>query len=206
MDTLLSPTNLFLALVATTAILAIAVEWRYSLLALLAQYLVVGVLIGRFVGPQVAALKLLVGALVCAILFLGARGAEQHPDGEGFLTDAARRALVWNPTLSDLALRALAVAVVGAGILSTALGQAGFEGSNVTLAPAAWLGMLGLLLLVLGRATFAAGIGLLTFQTGFEVFFSPLDQSPLLLGALAAVHMLIALAIAYGIGHEAEEA
>ena len=205
MDTLLTPNNLFIAIVATTAILAITAEWRVSLLALLAQYLVAATLLGRFVTPQVAAIKVFVGALACVILYLAARSAEQHPGSEGFVTDAGRRALVWSPSLDDLLLRALAVAVVGAGVLGSGIGQAGFEGPTATLAPAAWLAIVGILLLVLGRATFAAGLGLLTFQTGFEVFHSPINSTPLMLGALAAVHVLLALGIAYGLGHEVEE-
>jgi hypothetical protein len=206
MDTFLTPTNLFLALVATTVVLTLATQWRLNLLALLAQYLVVAVLVGRFVAPQIAAFKVIVGALVCTILFLAARGAEQHPAGEGFVVDTVQhRNLVWSPTINDLLMRALAVAVVGAGVLGTGISQAGFEGTSTTLAPAAWLAVLGTLLLVLGRATFPVGIGLLTFLTGFEIFYSPLDSSPILLGVLAAVHILLALAIAYGISHDTEE-
>jgi hypothetical protein len=205
MDTYLTPTNLFVVFVATTAILSITVEWRISLVILLIQYLAAATLLGRFVTPQVAAIKVFVGALVCVILYLAARSAEHHPDSEGFVTDAERRSLVWNASVSDLLLRALAVAVVGTGVLGTNLGQTGFESGQATLAPAAWLVVIGLLLLVLGRATFAVGLGLLTFLTGFEVFYSPIDSSPLMLGALAAVHVLLALGVAYGLGQEAEE-
>lgn len=205
METLLSPTVIFLGIVACTAILAIATEWRVAVLALLAQYLVVGLLLARFVSPQVAAVKVIVGAVVCAILYVAARAAEHHPGGEGFITDAARRSLVWNPSVTDLLFRAVAVAVVGAGLLSTGLSQAGFEGSNITLAPAAWLAAIGLVLVILGRATFAAGLGLLTLQNGFEVFYSGLDTSPLVLVGLAAVVLLLALAVAYGIGRDVEE-
>lgn len=206
MDSLLTPTNLFLAFVASTAILTIAVEWRISLLTLLAQYLIAAALLARFVAPQIAAVKVFVGALVCIILYVAGRSAEQHPEGEGFILGETRRIFVWDTSISDLLLRALAVAVVGAGVLGSGVGQAGFEGANVTLAPGAWLATLGVLLLVLGRATFATGLGLLTFQTGFEIFYSPLDASPLTLGALAVIHVLLGLAIAYGIGHEGDEA
>lgn len=204
MDAIFSPAVLFLALVASTAVLAIATEWRINVLALLAQYLVVGLLLARFVAPQVAAVKIIVGALVCAILYAAARGAEQHPGGEGFITDAARRSRVWSTSVTDLLFRAAAVAAIGAGLLGTGLSQAGFEGANITLAPAAWLATLGLVFLILGRATFAVGLGLLTLQSGFEVFYSGLDISPVTLGGLAVVDVLLALAIAYGVGRETE--
>ncbi len=205
METLLSPALLFLGIVACTAVLAIAADWRIAVLALLAQYLIVGALLARFVALQVAAVNVVVGAIVCAILYVAARAAEHHPGGEGFITDSARRSLVWNPTINDLLFRAVAVAVIGAGLLGTGLSQAGFEGSNITLAPAAWLAAMGLVLVVLGRATFAAGLGLLTVQNGFEVFYSGLDTSPLVLGGLATVSLLLALAIAYGVGRDPEE-
>ena len=117
METVLSPALLFLGIVACTAILAIAADWRIAVLALLTQYLVVGVLLARFVALQVAAVNIIVGAVVCAILYVAARAAEHHPGGEGFITDSARRALVWPPTVNDLLFRAAAVA---AGARSTA--------------------------------------------------------------------------------------
>jgi hypothetical protein len=203
MDTLLSPTFLFLAFVSTTAVLAIAVEWRISLLALLVQYVAVGLLIGRFVSVQAAAVKVFVGVLACVILYLSARATEPHLEGAAFISDSYHRALVWSPTVNDLLLRALAVAVVGTGILSTGLSQVGFEGTNVTLAPAVWLAMLGLVFLALARAAFAAGLGLLTLQTGFEVFYAAIDSSPLTLGLLAIAHVVLVLGIVYGISQYA---
>lgn len=201
METLLTPTNIFLVFVATTAGLAIASEWRINLLTLLFQYIAVGLFLGRFLTPQLAAAKLLVGVLVCAVLYVSARVVEQHPGGEGFQIGPDSRLLVWSNTTTDLLLRALAVAVAGVGLLSTGLGQIGFEASNITLGPAAWLAASGMLLLVLGRGAYAAGVGLLTFQTGFEVFQVGLDSSPLVLAGLATVHLALALAIAYGIIH-----
>src|SRR5438874_1057811 len=101
-DNLLTPTNLFLVLVATTAVLSIAVEWRITLFTLLVQYLAVGVLLARFATIQVAAVEVLVGALTCAILAVTARAAEQNLTGDGFLADSTHRALVWSPSINDL--------------------------------------------------------------------------------------------------------
>lgn len=201
MDTFLTPTNIFLVFVATTAALAIASEWRINLLILLLQYIAVGVFLGRFLTPQLAAAKLLIGVVVCATLYVSARLVEQNPGGEGFQRGPDGRLQVWGRSTADLLLRALAVAVAGVGLLSTGLGQIGFEAANITLGPAAWLAASGVLLLVLGRGAYAAGVGLLTFQTGFEVFQAGLDSGPLALAGLATVHLLLALAIAYGITH-----
>jgi hypothetical protein len=56
---------------------------------------------------------------------------------------------------------------------------------------------LGLVTLSLTDEPLMAGLGLLTFLTGFELFYSALEQSVAMLGLLGAVNLTIALAIAY---------
>jgi hypothetical protein len=56
---------------------------------------------------------------------------------------------------------------------------------------------LGLLGLSLTTEPLQAGMGALMFLTGFELFYSALDQSGTMLAALAAVNLVVAIAIAY---------
>jgi len=56
----------------------------------------------------------------------------------------------------------------------------------------------------LGLATFSltseplmAGLGLLTFMSGAELFYSALEQSATTIGLLAVAHLSLALVIAY---------
>ena len=200
MEAYLTPVNFFLALVATTTLLAIVIQWRLSLVVLLLQYLVTAGLLAVFVSVQSAALTILTGALVAAILFASARLVEAHPGSPGFVPEGPRRSSVWSVSLTGLLLRALALAVVGTGILGTALGQVGFEGGAMTLVPAVWLAVVGVLFVVLARATFAAGLGLLTMLMGVEAFYVAVNGSPIVLGLLATIQVLVALALAYGMG------
>ncbi len=201
MEAYLTPINFFLALVATTTLLAIVIQWRLSLVVLLLQYVITAGLLAVYVSIQAAALTILAGALVAAILFSSARVVETQPGSPGFIPEGPRRAAVWSASLTGLLLRALALAVVGTGILGTALGQVGFEGGATTLVPAVWLTVVGVLFVVLARATFAAGLGLITLLMGIEAFYVAVNESPIILGLLAIIQVIVALAIAYGMSH-----
>ncbi|MFN8475794.1 MAG: hypothetical protein U0822_26680 [Anaerolineae bacterium] len=205
METYLTPVNFFLALVATTTLLAIVIQWRLSLIVLLVQYLITAGLLAVYVSIQAAALTILAGALVSAILFTSARSVEGHPGNPGFIPEGPRRASVWSASLTGLLLRALALAVVGTGILGTALGQIGFEGGASTLVPAVWLAIVGVLFIVMARATFAAGLGLITLLMGIEAFYVAVNDSPIILGLLAIIQIIVALTIAYGMGQPETE-
>jgi len=50
-------------LVVTASLIIVIRDWRVSLAALLAQYLLVGFLLTRLIAPEVATVKTLVGAL-----------------------------------------------------------------------------------------------------------------------------------------------
>ena len=59
----------------TGGIIAMVRDWRVSLLALLGQYLLAGLVLSRLVLPEVALIKVLIGALICPMLYLAARQA-----------------------------------------------------------------------------------------------------------------------------------
>jgi hypothetical protein len=56
---------------------------------------------------------------------------------------------------------------------------------------------LGLVTLSVTSEPLMAGLGLLTFLTGAELFYSALDQSVAMLGLLAVANLTVALVIAY---------
>jgi hypothetical protein len=55
----------------------------------------------------------------------------------------------------------------------------------------------GLIGMSLTTEPLKAGLGLLTFMTGFELFYSSLEQSVAMLVMLAASNLILALAISY---------
>jgi hypothetical protein len=64
-----------LGLFLTGGLIVLVRDWRTSLLALLAQYLLAGFVLARLILPEVALIKVLVGALICPMLYLAARQA-----------------------------------------------------------------------------------------------------------------------------------
>ncbi len=62
-----------LGLLVTAILLVVLRDWRWSLLALAIQYVLVGWLLTGVLEPQVAMLKILVGMLICVVLYLTAR-------------------------------------------------------------------------------------------------------------------------------------
>jgi len=60
-----------------------------------------------------------------------------------------------------------------------------------------WLSLIGILAVALNREPLAVGLGLFTFESGFEVLYATLEESLTVAGLLAAVNILAALAIAY---------
>jgi hypothetical protein len=68
--------------------------------------------------------------------------------------------------------------------------------SDITLACYLLAG-LGLLLIGLSDAPLQVGLGLLTFLSGFDLFYVALEPSLAVAGLLGAVSFIIALAMAY---------
>jgi hypothetical protein len=59
------------------------------------------------------------------------------------------------------------------------------------------LGMMGVFGIALASEPLKGGMGLLTVMTGFEMFYSSVEQSLAVVGILGVVNFMIALAIAY---------
>lgn len=178
------PPFLFLAgLVGTASLIALVAEWRLSLLALLGQYILIGLLLAQSILPQMGAIKGLIGGMVCTILYLTAR----HVSGSsGFKVRA-----------SGLFPRLPAVVLVGLGVY-------GFHASSpfpevpwaLSLA-ACWLIAMGILIAALADGPFQVGLGLLTFEGGFEALYAVLESSLTVLGLMGIVNLFIALTVAY---------
>ena len=64
---------ILLGLFITASTILIAQNWRFLILALLFQYVLVGIALSRLVRPDIAVLSVLIGAFICPILFLSAR-------------------------------------------------------------------------------------------------------------------------------------
>ena len=181
-----------LGLFVTVALIVLVSDWRASLLALLGQYLLAGLIMSRLVLPEVALIKVLVGALVCFMLYLAARQAGWGANQTSASAAAQRAIFPAGP-----AFRLLAVTLMG--LLSMALSQSyplPVVPPDVALG-SYWLMLNGLLLLMLTEHSFKAGQGLLTAIIGFELLYASIERSLAMVWLWAVVNLLLTLAIAY---------
>jgi hypothetical protein len=190
-----------LLIVLTAAILLFLRDWRWSLALLAVQYLVAGLLFAWVLEPNMAGLKLITGLFACLLLFLtggqvgwGAFSVEIK-DG---LAQSGRPVTIGPITLpADMLLRPALALIVGAVALLF-LPRSEDAVLPGTLAVGAYaLVALGLITLGVHLRPYKAGIGLLTFLTGFDLLYSALAFSNTLLIFFAAAHLSTALAISY---------
>jgi uncharacterized MnhB-related membrane protein len=190
-------------LVITASLIVVVRDWRFSLAALAVQYVLVGLLLTRLIQPQVALTKVLIGALVCIVLYLTGRLAstgeeeqtsEQEAAGDG---RSPLRAIGGGSSLADFTFRFLAALFVGLAVYSLSKRYPLPEVPSDIGFACYWLASLGLLVLMLTDEPVKAGMGLLTLITGFELFYSALERSLSVVGFLGIANFLIALAIAY---------
>jgi hypothetical protein len=191
-----------LGLFATGALIVLVRDWRITLLALLGQYVMVGVILSRLVVPEIALIKVLIGALVCPMLYLAARQS-----GWGMFTlpqileRLPRRGYSRNGGLAvfrvGLSFRVLTVALVFvlAIVINHTYPLPGIP-PDVGLG-SYWLIVTGLLVLMLTEEPLKAGPGLLTALSGFELLYTPLELSLTVVFLWAVIILLLALSIAY---------
>ena len=176
----------------TGALIVLVGDWRVSLLALLGQYLLAGLVLSRLILPEIALIKALVGALICPMLYLAARQAGWGA-GQSWLATPARMTVF----PGGLAFRLLGVILIA--LLAVTLNR----GYPLPVIPrdvglgSYWLMLSGLLVLMLSEEPLKAGQGLLTALVGFELLYASLERSLALVWLWAAVNLLLTLAIAY---------
>jgi len=190
------PTTTALLGLAFTAGLLIAVtDWRASVLVLVAQYILAGLLLTRVIRPEIAAIKTLTGAMICVVLYVTARrvgwGKLPLEEGEEPPSWWLLALMMGVPFRILAALMGLALAYSAA--LRIPLPNVPLE---VTFG-AFTLGMMGVFAIALAREPLKGGIGLLTVITGFEMFYSSIEQSLAVVGFLGLVNFMIALGISY---------
>ena len=188
----LSTAPAIVGLIVTASLIVIIRDWRFSLAALSAQYVLAGLLLTRLIQPQVAVIKVLIGSLVCVVLYLTARLVSESSEALSLERGEAAKVL-----LPDFAFRFLATLFVGLAIYSLSTRYPLPELPLDVNFACYWLVSLGLLVLILREEPLKAGMGLLTLITGFELLFSVLERSLSVVGFLGIANLLIALAIAY---------
>ena len=201
----LGPLQVALALTAASASLLVIQERRLSLLPLLAQYFLLGPLVGSQIYRPVLPIRTGLGIAVCLILYVSARRVQRQLDSlTPLLTNESK---VWSGPVAP-ALRAISLAGMGLTFRVMIVALGGLVAYGIWRAyPLAtvpmetnlagyWLVSIGLLLTLTSLDPLRVGFGILTFANGFEVIYLYLEQSLLIMSLLCVVHILLALAIA----------
>lgn len=183
--------------VLTAVIILIAWDWRASLAGLLVHHLLAWLLLADMLDPRLATVKLVAGLFVCLIFYWTARQLQQRPKpaeqrlrlGRLWLPASLPRRLILTPLMLLLVLWLAQNPAYALPGVPESLGYL----------PLAVYGLAGLGLLGMAKTTdpWEAGLGLLLFLTGFDLFYSYLDHSALALALLAIIQLLAAVAIAY---------
>jgi hypothetical protein len=189
-----------IGLLLAALVIFLTSDWRLSLGALAAQYILVGLALTRFVQPEVAVIKILVGVLVVPILYLGVRRIPGQPE----LTDAERGDLQlfgltigWDAGPLGLPLRFLAfLLVVLAFVQLWGRFQPPLVPTELAFV-AMWMGSMGIIGLVLGGGSQRVTPALLTVLAGFDLVYATLEPSLAVVGFFAALTLLTALAFSY---------
>jgi hypothetical protein len=196
-------------LLLTAVILVVAWDWRLALLSLAGQYVLAGLLFVDVLDPRLTVVKVLNGLFVCLILYITARQVHwgRLPDD---LTPEEIAGVEEEPRVAVGAVRIPAQAplrlflVMLLVLLIFTIGQRPFlqlpdipeAQGYLNLAVFILVGI-GLLGMAVATTPLPAGMAALMFLTGFELFYSLLEQSVAMLTLLVAVNLMTALAAAY---------
>ncbi|MCJ7694194.1 MAG: hypothetical protein MUO40_02110 [Anaerolineaceae bacterium] len=171
-------------------------NWRFTLIALAVQYLGITIILSFAAPIGIAIIKLIVGWMSCAVMGITCMSIKQLDLYEG------------KNLFSRLLFRAVAAILIFLVVLSLMPGVSQTFLSDipdVILLPSFSLLALGLLQLGMTTSTFYAIAGLLTFFSGFELLYSVLESSSLVVGLLAVVNMGLVSVGAFILINEQEE-
>jgi hypothetical protein len=195
-------TSAAISVMFTVGVIVIIKDWRLSVLAMAVQYIIVGLLLMSEIRMELAMIKTLVGTLLCVILFVTARHVEWgraapvplEEDEDGNVAEMPESRWLLPTEFPFRFLAAVLVMVVAYGFAS----KFPLPEVNDAITMAAYsMAALGLLAMGLTDEPLKAGLGLLTYMAAFELYYTVLEPSLILVGFLGLANFLIALAIAY---------
>ncbi len=174
----------------TGAVIYVIDAWRVRFLALLVQYLFIGVLFARIFDTrlEMVIMKVLIGWLISGALLISARIRQQSTQQSGKL-------LRW---ATNLPFRAL--------MLTTATVVAWLASQRFALPyVSAELGLACFLLGILAVLFFGTeendpgvvGVGVLNLLAALEIFYTAQDPGLLIAGLLVVINLLVGLAVSY---------
>lgn len=189
----------------TATLLVVSRDWRLNVFALAVQYFFVTLLMTRIIRVEMAAVKGLIGWVICLVFYL----TEQQAQSFQHATDSQPKVSVQNWFAARLegwrqqgisaraAFNFMAVVLVGVAVLASALAMPLPQMSTGLTLVCYLLAALGILLLGLSQDALRIGLGLLMFLSGLDLFYVALEPSLAVTGLLGSISFVIALSVAY---------
>lgn len=202
----LSAWPILVGLAITCSVIVVANDWRFWLWSLLVQYVLISVVHMRMLATELALLKLIVGVLICPMLYWAARWIESERTHRAEIErqriaeekgEVPLPPLPWPVRPTNWMFRLLAMLLLGLVLYSVSRSFSLPLVDADIAAVCIWLWLVGLLILVLTSEPLPAGIGLLIMVSGFELFFDAMSPGLVGLGVFAVINLLMGLAISY---------
>jgi hypothetical protein len=186
-----------MGLFLTAGVLVVSREWRLNVTALALQYFFVVLLLTRQIRMEVAAVKGLIGWMICMVFYVTERRVASVRQDQAKRADTApplnRR---WRMSARG-SFSLLAGILVGVAAYAAALRIPLPEvAPDISLACYA-LASYGILLVGLSETPMQVGLGMLMVISGFDLFYVALEPSLAVAGLLGAVSFIIALVTSY---------
>jgi hypothetical protein len=191
----LSAIQLGVGMAVAAAAMAIVLNWRLALYGMLLQYLFVSLLLDMVLPGGLALVKLVAGVVACVTLYWTGWRIEAARHWRYAQEDVPSSGSTLDPLGLPFRLLALVFAVL---VLYTVPERLGFTFFLQTfLVPAVWLVVMGLLTIILTRDPLKTGLGLLTFQNGFELLYHLVEPGLLVLALLNVGTILVGFVASY---------
>lgn len=194
-----------IGVVVTATLLVVSQDWRLNIIALAMQYFFVGLLMTQVTRVEMAAVKGLIGWVICLAFYLTEQQAQsllRAADSEEAvpLRDwFTARLEGWRQEgiSARAAFNFMAAALIGVtAFVSSSTLPLPQVSQSLTLVCYVLCG-LGILLTGLSQDPLRVGVGLLMFLSGFDLFYVALEPSLVVTGFLGAISFVIALGMAY---------
>ncbi len=189
----------------TAGLLVVSRDWRLNLIALAVQYFFVALLMTQVIRLEMAAVKALIGWLICLVFYLTEQQAQSLTRASGETADLAfqdwfgarlegwrRQGISARAGFGFMATVLIAVTAYAA-VYAIPLPQVPEESARACYL----LSGLGILLLGLSQDPLRVGVGILMFLSGFDLFYVALEPSLVVAGLLGSLSFVTALGMAY---------
>ena len=189
----------------TAMLLVVSRDWRLNVIALAAQYFFVALLMTQVIRVEMAAVKGLIGWVICLVFYLTEQQTQSLARSPGSQEPLSLQS--WFAARMEGWRREGISAWAGFSFMAAILVDAtAYATSSAMPLPQISQGLTlacyllagkGILLVGLSQDPLRVGIGLLMFLLGFDLFYVALEPSLLVTGFLGAISFVIALGAAY---------